>query len=143
MAGYLLIHRSQFKPAKAYGFEPNPNRLGALDYLRELRQNPFPFPDGHKLLVEGFDDLLAAAGEKHYREVARFIHDTMATRASELSSMGGNVQLLFSYPLCYGARVWIEAGVSRFELLPAFGTLQHGHDARTGVEWFSNGFNLS
>jgi hypothetical protein len=143
MAGYLLIHRSQFKPAKASGFEPNANRLGALDYLRELRQNPFPFPDGHRLLVEGFDEVLVAAGEKHCLDVARFIHHTLAARANELTAMGGHVQLLFRHPLRYGAGVWIESGVARFDLLPAFGTLQHMHDARAGLEWFTNGFNLA
>jgi hypothetical protein len=142
MAGYLLIHRSQFKPYKANGFEPHPNRLGALDYLRELRQTPFPFPEGYRLLVEGMDDLLVAAGP-NFMDVARFLHDSIAARANDLNRMGTNVQVLFNYPIRFGAECWIEIGMDRLALTPVFGMVEHRYDDRTGVEYFVAGFNLS
>ena len=37
--------------------------MGFLDYLRELRQDEFPFPRGHRIVVEGLEDVLLAAGD--------------------------------------------------------------------------------
>ena len=67
MPGYHLIEERMLKPNNPDGIEPHPNRKGFLDYLRELRQDDFPFQRGYKLAVEGLEDVLLAAGESTSR----------------------------------------------------------------------------
>ena len=47
MPGYLLIEEKMLKPYRPQGFEPNPIRMGILDFMRELRQEVFPFTRDH------------------------------------------------------------------------------------------------
>jgi hypothetical protein len=51
MAGYLLIEEKYLRPAKQDGFPPNPDPMGILDFLREFRQETFPFNDGKRLRI--------------------------------------------------------------------------------------------
>ena len=44
MAGYLLVEERMMQPSKAGGVAPCSNRYGLVDFLRELRQEVFPFP---------------------------------------------------------------------------------------------------
>ena len=67
---------------------------GLIDYLRELRQDDFPFQRGYKLAVVGLEDVLLAAGNK-LPEVEEYIHRTLSSRANELNSMNTNVQEIF------------------------------------------------
>ena len=83
MAGYLLLERKFLLPQKPDGVTPNAVRMGFLDYLRELRDEPFHFPRGHKILVEGIEDVLIAAGDNR-DDVASYIHDLLAARANDL-----------------------------------------------------------
>ncbi len=64
MPGYHLIEERMLKPNNPDGIEPHPNRKGFLDYLRELRQDDFPFQRGYKIAVVGLEDVLLAAGNK-------------------------------------------------------------------------------
>ena len=63
MAGYLLLERRFLQPHKPDGVRPNTVRLGFLDYLRELRDEPFHFPAGYR--TGGLEDVLIAAGPNH------------------------------------------------------------------------------
>ena len=109
-------------------------------YLRELRQEVFPFPPGHRIRVVGFEDVLRAAGDPP-REVASFIHETMVAKASELERMGGFVQVVFKSRLHHADDFWFEVGTRRVSLRPIFGRIQHVH--QHGNEFFLASFNLS
>ena len=85
MSGYFLLEEKQMQPFKPNGFPPNPVRIGFLDYMRELRQEPFPFPEGRKLLVVGLEEVLISAGDQ-LPELDAFVHDTLARKANELNS---------------------------------------------------------
>ena len=69
MPGYLLIEEKMLKPFRSKGFEPNPLRIGVLDYLRELRQEVFPFTREHRLRIVGLEEVLLA-GESHLLEIS-------------------------------------------------------------------------
>ena len=94
MPGYHLIEERMLKLNNPDGIEPHPNRKGFLDYLRELRQDDFPFQRGYKLAVVGLEDVLLAAGNK-LPEVEDYIHRISSSRANELNSIGNNVQVIF------------------------------------------------
>ena len=114
-----------------------------LDYLRELRQDSFPFPRGHKILVEGLEDVLLAAGNS-LSEVEGRIHSVLTSRANELESiMGTNVQMVFKDKLQKSDDFWLEAGMQKhLSLRRIFGTPRRYRSA-SGTEFFIVGFNLT
>lgn len=141
MAGYLLLERKFLKPRKPDGVEPNAVRMGLLDYLRELRDEPFHFPRGHRILVEGIEDVLIAAGENR-DDVASYIHGLLASQANDLERMGGFVQVVFERRLNQAADFWIDVGDMRVSLRRIFGSPKRQADS-VGNEYFSVGFNLT
>lgn len=143
MAGYYLIEERMMKPFSPDGIEPNPNRMGFLDYLRELRQDSFPFPRGHKLTVDGLEDVLLAAGNQ-LDPVEDFIRHILAGRANDLNSiMGTNVQVIFQNKLQKSNDFWVEAGLQRrLSLRRIFGNPSR-HKGPNGTEFFITGFNLT
>ncbi len=141
MAGYLLLERRFLRPQKADGVPPNAVRLGFLDYVRELRDEPFHFPRGYKILTEGLEDVLIAAGENR-DDVAAYIHDLLALRANELERMGGFVQIVFERRLSQAADFWFEVGLERISLRRIFDSPRKQMD-RAGNEFYIAGFNLT
>ena len=143
MPGYHLIEERMMQPYNSDGIVPNPDRLGFLDYMRELRQEQFPFPKGHKLMVVGLEDVLLAAGSR-LDEVEAFIHDTLARRANELDAiMGTNVQVIFRSKVQRSNDLWIVGGLNRhLSLRKIFGSppRQCGPNR---TEFFVVGFNLT
>jgi len=77
--------------------------------MRELRQESFPFPEGHKLMVVGIEEVLIAAGDQR-EEVEAFIHHTLASKANELNAYRINVQIIFRRPLMSAHDFWFELG---------------------------------
>ena len=140
MAGYLIVEERMMQPSKAGGVPPYPHCHGLLDYLRELRQEVFPFPPGHRIRVVGLEDVLRAAGDPPH-EVAGIIHETMAAQANALERMGGFVQVVFKSRLHHADDFWFEVGTRRISLRPIFGRIQHRHEH--GSEFFLASFNLS
>ncbi len=143
MPGYRLIEERMLKPFHRDGIEPHPNRKGFLDYLRELRQDPFPFPRGYKIRVEGLEDVLLAAGDQ-LPEVEQWIHNILAAKANDLHSvMGADVQIIFRQRLQRSDDFWLEAGLKKhLSLRRIFGS-PHRQDGPNGTEFFFVGFNLT
>jgi hypothetical protein len=142
MPGYHLIEERMLKPNKSDGIEPHPNRRGFLDYLRELRQDDFPFQRGYKLAVVGLEDVLLAAGSK-LPEVEGYIHGILSNRANELNSMGSNVQIIFQDKLQKADDFWLEAGFQRhLSLRRIFGNPSR-QPGPNGTEFFFAGYNLT
>jgi hypothetical protein len=143
MPGYYLIEERMLQPYSPEGIVPHPDRLGFLDYMRELRQEQFPFPKGHKLMVVGLEDALLAAGAR-LDEVEGLIHDTLARRANELDSvMGTNVQVIFRSKMQRSEDFWIEAGLKKhLSLRKIFGSPLR-QSGPNGTEFFFVGFNLT
>jgi hypothetical protein len=141
MPNYYLIEERMMKPIKPDGMDVHPVRRGFLDYLRELRQDEFPFPRGHKIAVEGLEDVLLAAGDS-LSEVEERIRGILTSRANELESMGTNVQVIFRDKLQKADDFWVEAGVNRrLSLRRIFGSPRRYN--RNGIELFIVGFNLT
>jgi hypothetical protein len=142
MPGYLLIEEKMLKPFRSRGFEPNPLRLGLLDYLRELRQEVFPFTREHRLRIVGLEEVLLA-GESHLLEISLFIRKTMAFRANELEANLGTAQVVFRRNLKRADDFWFETGRGRrITLRPIFGSPMKNSDP-SGNEYYQAGFNLT
>jgi hypothetical protein len=141
MPNYYLIEERMMAPIKPDGVEPHPNRKGFLDYLRELRQDEFPFSRGYKIAVEGLEDVLLAAGNS-LPEVQDRIRSVLTSRANDLERMGSNVQVIFREKLQKSDDFWVEAGVNRrLSLRRIFGSPRRYN--RNGTEFFIAGFNLT
>lgn len=142
MPGYVLIEEKYLRPTKMDGFPANPDPIGFLDYLRELRQETFPFNDGKRLRIVGLEDVLIAAGEKQ-RDVDAFIHQILLSKANELESfLGTRVQIVFQRPLCLADDFWIDHGKTRISLRGIFGSPKKESD-QNGNEYYLVGFNLT
>jgi hypothetical protein len=141
MAGYLLVERRFMQPQRSDGVPPNARRIGFLDYLRELRDEPFHFSRRDKMLIEGVEDVLIAAGQNR-DDVSSYIHDLLASRANELERMGGFIQNVFDRRLNQAADFWFDVGLERVSLRRIFGSprkqVDHG-----GNEFYTVGFNLT
>ena len=130
------------QPYKPDGFEPNPVCLGFLDYLRELRQEVFPFPQGHKIRIVGLEEVLLAAGE-NLLDVESYAHGIMSARANELNSRLGTIQVIFRSRLRRGEDLWVEAGLDgHLSLRRLFDTPPLQSDP-SGNEYYFTGFNLT
>ena len=140
MAGYMLIERKMLKPHKVDGIPPHEQEIGLLDFLRELRQEGFPFSRGSKLRVVGLEETLLAAQDRN--ELSGGIHRLLAARANDLERMSGFVQVVFEWPLSYGDDLWFTRGASeRIALRPLFGSVRQ---AREGTNvYYLAGFNLT
>ena len=139
MAGYMLIEKKMLRPYKADGITPHEHELGILDYLRELRQEVFPFAHGSHLRITGFEDVLLAAQDR--QQIAAEIHRLLASRANELEGMGGWVQVVFEWPLFYGQELWFERGREQIKLGGVFGSVQAEHEGSN--VYYLTGFNLT
>ena len=142
MPGYHLLKEGMLQPRRQDGIVPNGNRMGFLDYMRELREDTFPFPPGHRLLVYGLDDVLLAA-DSNLQEVEAMIRSVLTARANELNSMGPSVQIVFRAHLHRADDFWLEAGIKRrLSLRRIFGTPSR-QSGPNGTEFFYVGFNLT
>ncbi len=142
MPGYILLEKRFLQPQKSDGFPPNEVRMGFLDYLRALREEPFHFLRGYRIMIEGVEEvLIAAAGNRN--DVSSYIHSILVSQANELNSrMGGHVQVVFKWKLNQADDFWFEVGQERYSLRNIFGSPKKQVD-RAGNEYYPVGFNLT
>jgi hypothetical protein len=140
MAGYLLIEERMLKPINPNGLDPNPNRMGFLDYLKELRDEHFPFSMGHGLRLVGLEDVLVAAID-NLPAVCAEIRRTLNARANELWQIGGHVQVVFRYRLHQADDFYFDVGDRRVSLRSIFGAVRHEY--QEGVDYYLTGYNLT
>lgn len=140
MAGYMLIEKRMLKPNKVDGVVPHAQEMGFVDYLRELRQEVFPFARGTKLRVVGFEDTLLSAADR--RELGAEIHRLLSARANDLERMGGYVQLVFEWGLELADQLYlVRGGAERIPLRPILGNVEPHREGT--VKYYTTGFNLT
>ena len=144
MPGYLLIEERMLKPYRPQGFEPNPIRIGILDFMKELRQEVFPFTREHKIRVIGLEEVLIASGpDPGLLEVSLFIRHVLTSKANELDANMGPIQVVFRNPLKRASDFWFEPGARpRITLRPIFGSPVPSVNG-SGNECYQVGFNLT
>lgn len=143
MSGYILIEQGMMRPHKPNGIRPNPIRIGMLDYIRELRQEVFPFNQEHQLMIVGLEDVLVAA-EPRVLEVSLRIRKILASKACELDAANlGLVQVVFRRHLTRAHEFWFELGGGKqIKLGPIFDSPMRETDS-LGNDYYRVGFNLT
>ena len=144
MPGYMLVEERMLQPFRSKGFQPNPWRMGILDYLRELRQETFPFSRENRLRIVGLEEVLLSAGTgDNLLQVSLFIRKILAAKANELEANMGWIQVIFRRPLKRADDFWFEpGGGQRLSLRPIFGSPMKDSNG-SGNECYRAGFNLT
>ncbi len=102
MPGYILISQSELSPPKAKGMARFVERIGVLDFLRELEHEEIPFSRNACIRVEGLEEVLFAV-RPDYGEMAGRIRNRLNAAANGLHNKLITVQVVFKGKLERGA----------------------------------------
>ncbi len=95
MPGYQLVEEKYLLPSKRNGIRRNTRRIGFLDFVRELKQEEFPYNEYSSLLVVGLEDLLLYSRPK-MNEAAVEIRRIIQSKASQFNGYNCDwVQIMF------------------------------------------------
>ncbi len=141
MPGYQLIEIVNLRTAKQRGIVPYENDIGLLDFLRELRQDSFPFPKFHRLQVRGLEDVLFAA-RPHHEEMALKIRGILRRGAQDLERRLIEIQFIFQGKLIKGDTLWVEYRNARLPIGHIFGLPMRQSDSNDNPFYKTN-FHLS
>ncbi len=141
MPGYILMEHSNTKPYKEDGITLFENKLGILDFIREISQESFSFPRYYQLCVIGIEDVLFWAGEEE-KERALEIKSKLRGAAQELEKKLLMVQVVFQGKLMRGDTLWLEYRGRRIPINLIFGNPQRQSDTQ-GNLFYTTSFNLT
>ena len=95
MPGYQLIEERYLSPPKQNGISRNTRRIGFLDFIRELKQEEFPYSEYSRLLVVGLEDVLLFS-RPQMNETAMEIRKIIQSKAGQFTGYGCDwVQIMF------------------------------------------------
>ena len=141
MPGYQLVEIVNLRPNKDNGISPYEGKIGFLDFLREIAQEPLPFPKFHRVQVSGLEEVLFAANP-YYEELALKIHRLLRSAAQNLEKRLIEVQIVFKGKLMRGENLWVEYRNKRLPIGHIFGTPIRQMDVK-GNPFFRTNFNLT
>lgn len=141
MPGYHLLQYGSPLPPSPDDPHQAPERIGFLDFLRELSDDEPAIPRFWKVTVVGLEEVLFAA-EAEADALAWEIHRRLRRAAPALESRLAMVFVLFRGQLKRGADLWSEYRGRQLPVGHIFGSLppQLGSDGRN--TYFVN-FNLT
>ena len=141
MPGYRLVEVGNLSPGKDDGIPPYENDIGFLDFLREIAQEPSPFPKFYKVQVHGLEEVLFAARPQQ-KEMALRIHRLLRQAAQNLEKRLVEVQIVFQGKLVKGETLWVEYRNTRLPIDNIFGSPLRQTDAK-GNPFYKTNFNLT
>lgn len=142
MPGYDIFELRYLKTNQGdEGLDPHENKIGLLDFLRELKSGAEGIARNSSYLVMGIDEVLYMAGKEERRETAQFIHTIFQKAAQTLQRKNIEVQIVCKGTLIPGDSLWLKYRGEDFSLNTIFGTPAK-RDIRNCPVYFS-GFNLS
>ena len=142
MPGYKIFEKSFLKPYRPNGIESYPNKMGILDFLRDVTNQALELPKFSKYQVVGIDDLLYMTKLEERRELAHNIHRQLGSAAQDLQRRLMDVQVICKGKLIRGDTLSLKY---RDELLPldlVFGDLKKQVDPNSN-EFYQASFNLT
>lgn len=137
MPGYHLVEQQSF----GQGLKPFENKIGLLDFIRELASDPIPFPKFYEARIIGLEETLYAARPKD-KELALEVRRQLRHAASDLEKRLVNVQVVFAGKLMRGDSFWVEFRKQRLPVDLIFGTPTKREDP-SGNVYFHATFNLT
>jgi len=142
MPGYRIFDKRFMKPYKANGFEKNPDKIGFLDFLREVKNYASELPKFGRYYVVGLDELLYMVEAENRRNVAVDIHRQLSSAAQQLERKLLDVQIVCKGRLIKGDLLWLDYRKEKLPIDVIFGDL-HKQEDRNGNEFYVTGFNLT
>jgi len=121
MPGYYLIEQKFLKPFHEHGLAPYSNRIGFLDFLREIEANLADLIPYSEYTVTGLEQVLYAASSSQREPIAQFFGKKLRHAAPALERKHLQVQILFSGTLNYGNTLFLEYRRERLPIDHIFG----------------------
>lgn len=143
MPGYVLVERNDLTPPRPVGQGVNANNteIGFSDFLRELKQDEFPFNENSSLRVIGIEEVLHAA-RPNMDILLRKIRNDLQSAGNDFFSRGcGDVQIIFKGKLVRGEHLIVEHPTSNINIYLIFGSPPP--EEINGRSVYKNSFNLS
>ena len=128
MTGYMLVEQKDLSLHKVNGIEANDQKIGVLDFLRDLADEAFPFPQLAKLRVCGLEEVLFAAGAANH-DLALDIRRRLREVASDVDRKLISVQFVFRGTLERGDDLWVKYRDERLPIGLIFGSAPAHEDA--------------
>ncbi len=142
MKGYQIIEQSCLRGYREEGVRPFDQRIGLLDFLRELKAGADSMPRCSAYQVVGLDEALYLAGRNGRNTVAAEIRRVLQKAAQCLDRRIIEVQVVCRGKLKMGHRFWLEYRKEELPLDAIFG-LPAKKTIRENITVFETGFNLS
>jgi len=124
MPGYVLIEQKYLKPFHEHGLQPHANRIGFLDFLREIEVGGMDLNPYSAYLVYGLEQALYAASESNRGEIAQVFGKKLRNAAQSLEAKKIQVQIVFTGTLQNAATVYLDYRRERLPIDFIFGRPQ-------------------
>ncbi|MBE9570570.1 MAG: hypothetical protein IMF11_08080 [Proteobacteria bacterium] len=141
MKGYEILEHRHLNLYREDGIKPNDNKIGLLDFLRELNAGPEGISRYSSFMVVGIDDVLYLTKREERRAIALDIHKVLQSAANDLERKKIEVQIICKGKLVPGAALWVEYRGEKLPIDFIFGT-PIKKEIR-GLPVYTTGFNLS
>lgn len=141
MPGYQLLEARYLRPDKTDGIESYENKIGFLDFLREISQEPLPFPKFFRAQLVGLEDVLFAARPQE-EELALKIHRLLRSAAQSLEKKLVEIQVIFRGRIMRGESLWVEYRNARLPIGHIFGSPIKQTDAHRN-QFYKKSFSLT
>jgi hypothetical protein len=142
MKGYQIVEECYLRPYRDDGIQPYEQRIGILDFLRELKAGAEMLPRCSAFQVVGLDEALYLAGRQDREAVAAGIRQVLQKSAQSLERRVIEVQVVCKGKIKMGHGFWAEFRGEELRLDSIFGIPRHC-SIREGIEMYETGFNLS
>jgi hypothetical protein len=143
MTGYMIFEERILQPTSATGIEPcNSEKIGMLDFLREVKNHAAELPRFSKFCVVGLADVLYNARPDERQKVALEIRSQLSKAAQDLQRKLVSVQIVCKGKLIKGDSLFLEYRSERLPIDSIFGDILKDSD-RSGNEYYHASFNLT
>ena len=133
MAQYYIVEEQNLS---ALPWAEKAQRMGFLDFLRAVQNDPPALPRDEAVRVDGIEDVLLASRPK-MEDMAREIHGALQRCAGNLNRWNTNVAIVIRTRLVPGDQLWVEHPTARIPLYLVFGSPSGGQP------FYPVSFNLS
>lgn len=143
MPGYVLVEQKSLTPPRpsGQGVEANAQEIGFIDFLRELKQDEFPFNENSSLRVVGIEDVILTS-RPNMDEFCLQIRNTLQSAGNNFFSKGcGDIQIVIKGTLRRGEHLIIKHPTSDINIYLIFGSPVP--EEVNGQIIYKSSFNLS
>ena len=133
MAQYYIVEEHNLT---ALPWAVNAPRMGFLDFLRALQNDPPALPRDGEIRVDGIEDALLASRPK-MADMARDMHRLLAKSAQNLQRLNTQVAIIVRTPVISGNQLYLDHPTEKIPLYLVFGS------PAGGQPFYPVSFNLS